>query len=104
MNKTQVAATIAEALQEVQTLGGHEWVCPSRKAKVIGSLEGFDSLTAIEATVLVEQKISSRLGLTSPLSLGQDSIFLSEDGRQARRLDEVVDAVTAAVAAAVGVA
>ena len=100
MNKKQVAAAIEEALKEVQHLGGHKWVVPGPQARVIGSLEGFDSLTAIEATVLVEQKLASQLGLTEPLSLGQDSIFVSEDGRRARRLDEVVDAVTAAVEAA----
>jgi hypothetical protein len=99
MNKKQVGALIEEALREVQTLGGHEWVAPGPKAKVIGSLEGFDSLTAIETTVLVEQKLGSKLGRAGPLSLGKDSIFLSEDGR-ARRLHEVVDAVSAAVESA----
>lgn len=101
MNRKQVAAAIEEALKEVQDLGGHEWVAPGPEAKVIGSLEGFDSLTAIEATVLVEQKIGSKLGLGGALSLGKDSIFASEDGRRARRLGEVVDAVSAAVTAAV---
>ena len=101
MKKKEVAAAIEEALKEVQELGGHEWVPPAPKAKVIGGLEGFESLTAIEATVLVEQKIGSRLGLDGPLSLGKDSIFHSQDGRRARRLDEVVDAVAAAVTTAV---
>jgi hypothetical protein len=100
MEKAQVAVTVEEALREVQMLGGYEWEALAPKAEVIGTLEGFDSLTAIEATVLVEQKLSEKLGRSEPLSLGKDSIFVSEDGRRALCLDEVVAAVAAMLEAA----
>lgn len=89
-----------DALREVQTLGGHDWAVPPRDAPVIGTLEDFDSLTGIEATVLVEQKLANALGVPEPLDLKSDSIFVSRDGRKALSLDQVV----ANVCEAIGVA
>jgi hypothetical protein len=84
-----VQSLVLEALKEVQVLGGHEWRPFSPKADIIGTLEGFDSLTGIEATVLVERKLAARLGRPD-LSLGRDSIFVSDDGRKALDTNDVV--------------
>jgi hypothetical protein len=89
---TEVQSLVLEALKEVQALGGHEWTPLSPKDDIIGTLEGFDSLTGIEATVLVERKLAARLGRPD-LSLGKDSIFVTDDGRKALDTNEVVSKV-----------
>ena len=85
----QIRGIILEALQETQRLGGHEWVPPPEQQPVIGQLEGFDSLTGIEVTVMVEEKLSAPLG--RQLSLG-DSLFVDPLCKTARTLAEVVSA------------
>lgn len=87
-----VQALVLAALKEVQALGGHDWVPLPPQADIIGTLEGFDSLTGIEATVLVERKLAERLGRPD-LSLGRDSIFVTDDGRKALDTNEVVSKV-----------
>jgi hypothetical protein len=88
--KQTVADTVRKALQEVQDLGGH--ACPTLApgAPVIGTLEEFDSLTGIEATLIVEQRLAEALGALAPLDLKLDSIFVSKDGRRALSFEEVV--------------
>ena len=96
MGSSDVEAIVFEALREVQELGGHEWRPVAPNAAVIGVLEGFDSLTGIEATVIVDQKIGKKLGRVEPLA-GIDSIFVSRDGRKALSVAEVVSTVCAAI-------
>ena len=96
MLESTVTDAVTQALRQVQELGGYEWVDLAPGAKVIGCLEGFDSLTGIEATVLVEQNVASALGLDA-VSLGKDSIFVSDDGRKALSLKQVIAKVCSAV-------
>ena len=100
MPKEAVAAVVEEALREVQELGGYEWVEIPPSAPIVGALPGFDSLIGIEATVIVEQKLGTKLGQTAPVSLGPDSIFVSKDGTRALRFDEVVASVCSILEAA----
>jgi hypothetical protein len=94
-----VTEVVNEALREVQSLGGHPWVDLTPKDKIIGTLAGFDSLTGIEATVLIERKLALKLGRPD-LSLGRDSIFVSDDGRNALDVAEIVSKVCALLEAA----
>jgi hypothetical protein len=92
-----VEKVVLDALREVQQLGGHEWKKPPADLPVIGALEGFDSLTGIEATALVEKKLAEKLGRTDPVELKLDSIFVSPDGSKALSLADVVSTVSAAM-------
>lgn len=94
MLKPLVTEILIEALREVQVLGGHPWAEPTPMDRIIGTLAGFDSLTGIEATVMIERKLAAKLDRPS-VSLGRDSIFVSDDGHKALRTHEVVSKVCA---------
>ena len=61
----------------------------SDDSKPIGSLDGFDSLTGIEATVILEEKLK--------VSLDAENIFVSEKGDRALRLNDIVASIITVV-------
>ena len=81
MTEAEVKAIVLDVLLEVQSLSGREWNNLDDKSKPIGSLEGFDSLSAVEATAMLEEKLGCTLEL--------DSAFVSEDGNHALTLKEI---------------
>jgi hypothetical protein len=76
-----VIATVREILAEVQEVSGRSVTPLDGTDKVIGQLDGFDSLSSIEATVMIEAKLQ--------FDSKCDSLFISEDGSKALTLDEV---------------
>jgi acyl carrier protein len=74
---------VVDVLHEAQKLGGREWSELSADCKPIGDLEGFDSLTAVEATVMIEEKLGCDLEL--------DSVFVSENGKRALTIKEICE-------------
>ncbi len=64
-------------------MSGREWSGLGADARPIGNLDGFDSLSAVEATVMVEEKLRCKLDI--------DSVFVSDDGRRALTLIEISD-------------
>jgi acyl carrier protein len=77
-----IIATVVDILAEVQEISGRANSTLTGVDKPIGQLDGFDSLTSIEATVMIEAK----LGIDAEC----DSLFISSDGSKALTLDEVV--------------
>jgi acyl carrier protein len=73
-------------LTEVQEMSGCAPPQLTPNSKPIGDLEGFDSLSSIEATVLIE----SALGINA----GCESLFISDDGQNALTLDEILQRVS----------
>ena len=80
---------MVEVLKEVQALSGRAWKDLVDGSKVVGELEGFDSIAGIEATSMVEQRLISA-GLASKVSA--ETIFV--DDRRALTLSEVVQRLT----------
>ena len=80
-----ITKAIKEVLEQVQEMSGRPTQTLLESTIPIGGLEGFDSLSSIEATVMIE----SKLGFDADC----DSLFISEDGKKALTLDEVVDRV-----------
>ena len=76
-----IQTAITEVLKEVQRLSGHTWTDLRSTDKPIEDLDGFDSLTSVETTVMVEEKLGCG-------ELGTASIFVSEDGKRALTLQE----------------
>ena len=74
-------SAVLDVLREVQSLSGREWNGLGDDANPIGSLDGFDSLSAVEATTMME----ARLGCTLEI----ESVFVSEDGKRALTLKEI---------------
>ena len=86
MSIDDLQCIVLDVLREVQTLSGRAWPGLDPAAKPIGSLEGFDSLSAVEATVLVEEKLGCG-------DLEIESIFVSEDGKRALTVKEIAERI-----------
>jgi acyl carrier protein len=87
MTKTQIRAAAEKVLRTVQAASGLP--CPpiTDATKPIGDLANFDSLMAIEATVLLE----TELGVT----LDNETPFISNTGKKrALTIAEVVNRVS----------
>jgi hypothetical protein len=97
--KAMVEEIVMEALREVQTLGGYEWKPLKPDTEIIGELEGFDSLVGLEATVLIEKKLTARLARPEPVALGFDTAFVSAAPRRALAFRDVVSGVCGALEA-----
>src|SRR5260370_42589507 len=82
MSLDEIQNIVIEVLREVQTLSGRSWTGIDPAAPPIGGLDGFDSLCAVEATVIVEEKLGCR-------DLEVESIFVSDDGKRALTVKEV---------------
>jgi acyl carrier protein len=83
-NRTIRAAVIA-ALNTVQTSSGKPLPKVKDDTTPIGEVEAFDSLSGVEATILIEQQ----LGCT----LAAGSAFVSPDGKKALTISGIVERV-----------
>jgi len=90
MSKDEIKAIVVSALQEHQQASGRPWQVLDDDMKPIGSLPGFDSLSGIEATISIEQRLSHAL----------DSETVFEDGRRAFTISEICDSIAKGLAAA----
>ena len=81
MQAKEIETVIVGVLREVQTTSGRLWSDLNPDSRPLGDLEGFDSLTAVEVTVAVEQKLSCRFEI--------ESIFASDDGKRALSLRQI---------------
>lgn len=81
MTRDEVQSVIVEVLREVQQISGREWKDIDLDATPIGCLDGFDSLSAVEATVMVEEKLDCKIEI--------DSVFVSDNGKRALTLQEI---------------
>jgi len=88
----QLRAVLEAVLGEVQAMSGRE--CPRLEdaTKPIGDLADFDSLVAVEATVLLEEKLGCTIARGTP--------FISENGKRALNLSEAAKRLGKLIAAA----
>jgi acyl carrier protein len=91
MSTEDIRTIVIEVLQEVQTVSGRDWTGIDASAAPVGTLDGFDSLCAVEATVLVEEKLGCR-------DLDVHSIFVTEDGKRALTVDEIAHRISRVLA------
>ena len=85
-NKTNIRDALVNVLRQVQAASGR--ACPdvTDEMRPIGDLDSFDSLLAVEATVLLEEALECTLDDGTP--------FISATGRKrALTISEVVDRV-----------
>lgn len=88
LDKQAVRGALISVLRQVQKVSGRS--CPeiTDATKPIGDLQGFDSLLAVEATVLLEQKLGCTLA---------DIPFISEGGTRALGIGAIVERTLAMV-------
>jgi hypothetical protein len=82
MSPHEIQSILIQVLQDVQSVSGRAWPGLDAAQKPIGCLEGFDSLSGVEATVMVEEKLGCG-------DLAVESIFVSEDGSHALTVKEI---------------
>ena len=80
---TQLRAALEKVLRHVQATSGQE--CPPivDMTRPIGDLAAFDSLMAVEATVLLEEELNCKIADGSP--------FISANGKRALTVAEAVE-------------
>lgn len=83
MSLEAIQAEVLGVLREVQELSGRGWSELRPDLPPIGSLDGFDSLASVEATVMIEQKLGCDLEM--------DSVFLSDDGTHALTVKQICE-------------
>jgi hypothetical protein len=93
MSKDEIRDIVIAALQEHQQASGRPWQVLKDDMTPIGALPGFDSLSGIEATISIEQRLNHAL----------DSETVFEDGRRAFTISEICDSIAKGLSS-VGVA
>src|ERR1017187_6597355 len=82
---SEMETQLREVLAIVQELSGHESQEITGTTKPIGDLAGFDSLTGVESTTM----LAERLGCTLGLKRGTVNVFVSPDGCRALTVAEI---------------
>lgn len=90
MDNSELVTTVVETIAKVQELSGRSSVGIEVSTRPILDVEGFDSLSGVEATVM----LSESLGVDIPDDCNP---FISEDGKQASSIVEVADTLRAYV-------
>ncbi len=90
MTRQQVTAAVNEAIRQVQVMSGRKMGAIRSNTRPIGNLDGFDSLSGIEATVI----LAGLIGQDFPDNYNP---FVFDTDRRAATLDEIVQNVCARV-------
>jgi hypothetical protein len=90
MNKSEIEKCLIHTLNEVQELSGEAQISIDLRTCPIKDLSGFDSLRGVEATFLLSVKLKCEFKAEK----GEVNVFVSEDGRRALRVGEIVDRLT----------
>ena len=83
MDSDNIKSAVVEVLKAVQKSSGKPYVDLVPDDEPIKKLDGFDSLTGIEATIMLEERLACEID--------RNSAFVSEDGRRAMTLAEICE-------------
>jgi acyl carrier protein len=86
MREEELQSLILRVLAEAQTLSGREWTDLGPDSKPIGDLDGFDSLSAVETTIAIEQWLECKFEV--------ESVFVSGDGKRALTIKQICAGLT----------
>jgi hypothetical protein len=86
MDKAEIENRLIEVISEVQKLSGCKDENVDGTTVPIMDLVDFDSLRGAETTTLLMEKLRKKVPVGK-----DDNIFVSEDGRRALRVNEIVD-------------
>jgi hypothetical protein len=87
MSPNEIQSLVLDVLKEIQILSGRSWEGLDASATPLGELDGFDSLTGVEATVMIEQKLGGQ-------DLDLESLFVSDDGKHALTVQMVAERIS----------
>ena len=83
MDKNKVMEKVIQAIVHVQEVSGRAAGGIGSGTKPIGDAEGFDSLSGVEATVILSESLGREVS--------DDNLFVSKDGHQALSISQITD-------------
>ena len=92
MDKQEVITKVVRTVSHVQELSGRSSVDIGASTRPVRDMEGFDSLSGVEATVM----LSESLGVDLPDDYNP---FVSKDGKRALSVGEIADALSTYIGA-----
>ena len=84
MDKQEIATKVVQTLAHVQEVSGRSSAGIGASTRPVGGVEGFDSLSGVEATVM----LSESLGVDLPEDYNP---FISNDGNRTLSVSEIAD-------------
>ena len=92
MEKQDIVAKVIQTVAQVQELSGRSSAGLGASTRPARDMEGFDSLSGVEATVM----LSESLGVDLPEDYNP---FISKDGKRALSVSEIADNLSTYVGA-----
>ena len=84
MDKQEIVTKVVQTVAQVQEVSGRPSAVIGVSSCPVGGVEGFDSLSGVEATVM----LSESLGIDLP---EDNNPFISKDGKRALSVSEIAD-------------
>ena len=84
MDKQEIVTKVVQTVSHVQEVSGRSSAGIGASTRPVGGVEGFDSLSGVEATVM----LSESLGVNLPEDYNP---FISNDGKRALSVGEIAD-------------
>ena len=84
MEKQEIVTKVVHAVAQVQEMSGRSNAGLGASTRPVQDMEGFDSLSGVEATVM----LSESLGVDLPEDYNP---FISNDGKRALSVSEIAD-------------
>ena len=88
MDKQKLVTKVVQTVAHVQEVSGRSSAVIGTSTRPVGGVEGFDSLSGVEATVM----LSESLGVDLPEEYNP---FISNDGKRALSVGEIADTLSA---------
>ncbi len=92
MDKQEIVTKVVQTLAHVQEVSGRSSAGIGASTRPVGGVEGFDSLSGVEATVM----LSESLGVDLPEDYNP---FISNDGKRVLSVSEIADNLSTYVGA-----
>ncbi|MCQ3803388.1 MAG: hypothetical protein OXC98_04570 [bacterium] len=86
MNKQEILKRVVQVIVEVQEVSGRSSAGIDASTCPVFGVEGFDSLSGVEATVMLSESLKVELP-------GNYNPFISEDGKRALSVGEIADSL-----------
>ena len=87
MDKQEIVTKVVQTVAHVQGMSGRPSAGIGASTRPVGGVEGFDSLSGVEATVM----LSEFLGVELPEDYNP---FISTDGKRASSVGEIADTLS----------
>ena len=87
MDKQEIVTKVVQTVAHVQEMSGRSSAGIGASTRPMGGVEGFDSLSGVEATVM----LSDSLGVELPEDYNP---FISSDGKRALSVGEIADTLS----------